>query len=80
MQEALSQNGSPGGGRAKWKLRRRKPKEMEWGHHSVKKKNAYCQGRGQYLHKEGENKSKIKKHFNKSQCFKIHTHTSREKF
>lgn len=26
MQEALSQNGSPGGGRAKWKCRQKEPK------------------------------------------------------
>ena len=70
MQEALSQNGSPGGGRAKWKFRQRKPKGMEWGHHSEEEKNVCHQGGGQCLHKAGEIKSKIWRQFNKNQCFK----------
>lgn len=80
MQEALSQNGSPGGGRAKWKCRQKEPKRgtSQWGHHSAQKTNALSSGKKASSSPGRRNQSKMKRNLRKKKinALKIQTHAS----
>lgn len=69
MQEALSQNGSPRGGRAKWKLRQREPKRERVGPSLRKEDECLPSGKKPISSPGRRNRSKMKRNLSKNQCF-----------
>lgn len=70
MQEALSQNGSPGGGRAKWKCRQKEPTGEQVGPSFSKENECLPSGKKAISLPGRRNQSKMKRNLSKNQCFK----------